>query len=213
MTVFPAFYPVVPSVQSLRQMLQGGARLVQLRIKSTDDQVLTQAIIDSIAACKAAGAQLVVNDHWQLALDLGADYVHLGQEDLDTCDRQALLKRGVRLGISTHDRAELERALSLSPDYVALGPIWPTTLKVMPWAPQGTAKLSEWKGLIGARPLVAIGGITLEKARECFASGADCVAVVNDVVNVADPVSRAATWQREVSSHAASRIDPPGAYA
>ena len=111
--------------------------------------------------------QLVVNDYWQLALEEGCDFVHLGQGDLAGADLAALRRAGVRLGVSTHDHAELERALALHPDYVALGPIYPTLLKVMPWAPQGLARLSEWKRRIGALPLVAIGGLTPSAWRGC----------------------------------------------
>ena len=99
--------------------------------------------------CGRTGAQLIVNDYWQLALDESCDFVHLGQGDLDTADIQALRKAHVRIGISTHDHAELERALALHPDYIALGPIYPTVLKQMPWAPQGLERITEWKRRIG----------------------------------------------------------------
>ncbi len=175
-------------------MLAGGARLVQLRAKSEDMNWLRTQIADALQACRMVGAQLVVNDHWALAIELGADFVHLGQEDLLRADLVALRRAGIRLGISTHDPAELDRALEAQADYVALGPIWPTTLKVMPWASQGLDRIGEWKRRIGCLPLVAIGGITLQRLPKCLAAGADVVAVVNDVVNHADPRARAAAW-------------------
>jgi thiamine-phosphate diphosphorylase len=144
--------------------------------------------------CNRTGAQLIVNDHWQLALQEGCDFVHLGQGDLDTADVSALRRANVRIGISTHDHTELERALSFQPDYVALGPIYPTTLKQMPWAPQGLSRISEWKRRVGALPLVAIGGLTVERAAGVFAAGADSAAVVTDVVRSADPEARTKEW-------------------
>jgi thiamine-phosphate pyrophosphorylase len=140
------------------------------------------------------GAQLIVNDYWQAAIDEGCDYVHLGQEDLVDADIKALRRAGLRIGVSTHDHAELEKGLAVDPDYVALGPIWPTALKQMPWAPQGTERLGEWKRLIGNRPLVAIGGLTLERALACLAAGADVAAVVGDIVNHRDPIAQAKAW-------------------
>ena len=183
------FYPVVPDAVWVARVVGAGARLVQLRAKDKPEPELRAEIAAAMAAC-AGKAQLVVNDYWALALEAGADYVHLGQSDLDGADVKALRARGVRLGVSTHDHAELDRALALDPDYVALGPIWPTLLKQMPWAPQGLEKLGEWKRLIGARPLVAIAGITVERAPLALAAGADSVAVVTDVVPAADPEAK-----------------------
>ena len=180
------FYPVVPDAAWVARVVGAGARLVQLRAKDKPEPALRAEIAAAMAAC-AGKAQLVVNDYWALALEAGADYVHLGQGDLDGADVKALRAHGVRLGVSTHDHAELDRALALDPDYVALGPIWPTLLKQMSWAPQGLARLGEWKRLIGARPLVAIAGITVERAPLALAAGADSVAVVTDVVTAADP--------------------------
>lgn len=189
-----AFYPVVPDAARVRMMLDAGARWVQLRAKGDEMEVVRRDIAEALRACRARGATLVVNDHWTLAIDLGASWVHLGQEDLDTADVPALRAHGVALGISTHDDAELDRALDTQPDYIALGPIWPTTLKVMPWAPQGLPRLGTWKRRIGDLPLVAIGGITRDRARACLHAGADSVAVVSDVVNDPDPVRRAHQW-------------------
>ena len=124
----------------------------------------------------------------------GCSWVHLGQEDLVDADVKAIRRAGLKLGVSTHDHAELEKGLAVDPDYVALGPIWPTALKKMPWAPQGLDRLGEWKKLIGNRPLVAIGGLTLERALLCLKAGADSAAVVGDIVNNPDPVAQAKAW-------------------
>ncbi|MDP2778907.1 thiamine phosphate synthase [Devosia sp.] len=188
------FYPVVPSADWVGRLLGWGAKLVQLRIKDCSEPALRTQIAQARVACAAAGAQLVVNDYWQLAFDAGCDFVHLGQEDLAQADIAALRRAGIRVGISTHDRAELERALIEAPDYVALGPIYPTQLKQMPWAPQGLERISKWKRLVGTRPLVAIGGLTVPRAKLCLAAGADCVAVVGDIVRHPDPAGQTSAW-------------------
>ncbi len=137
---------------------------------------------------------MVINDYWQAAISEGADHIHLGQEDLETADVSTIKKAGLTLGISTHDHDELEIALRHKPDYVALGPIYETTLKKMRFAPQGYARITEWKKLIGKTPLVAIGGIKLEHARKIFAAGADSIAVVSDVTQNPDPERRILDW-------------------
>ena len=188
------FYPVVPDCDWVARLVPAGARLVQLRMKGKPDAELRRQVRVAKATCAAHGAQLIVNDYWQIALDEGCDFVHLGQEDLSAADVPALRHAGIRLGVSTHDAAELEKGLSIDPDYVALGPIYPTQLKKMPWAPQGVARLGEWKKQIGGRPLVAIGGLTLERALLCLASGADSAAVVGDIVNHLDPIAQTKAW-------------------
>ncbi len=188
------FYPIVDSATWVDRLTRLGARLVQLRVKDQPDDVLREQIRAAKKICDRAGAQLIVNDHWQLALTEHCDFVHLGQGDLDSADIQALRQAHVRLGISTHDHAELQRALALQPDYVALGPIYPTVLKQMPWAPQGLARISEWKRRIGDLPLVAIGGLTVERVPGVFAHGADSAAVVTDITRNADPDRRTREW-------------------
>lgn len=193
-TALARVYPIVDGAHWLQRLLPLGVKLVQLRIKDQPVAQLRREICSARALCAAAGAQLVVNDHWQLALDEACDFVHLGQGDLHGADTAALRRAGVRIGVSTHDDAELERALSINPDYVALGPIYPTLLKQMPWAPQGLARVTEWKRRIGSRPLVAIGGLTLERLAGVFAAGADSAAVVTDIVRAADPEARMCAW-------------------
>ena len=190
----PRVYPIVDSAEWIQRLVPAGVKLVQLRIKDLPDKQLRAQIRAARVCCRAHAMQLVVNDHWQQAVDEDCDFVHLGQGDLDSADVPALRRAGVRLGVSTHDDTELERALRLQPDYVALGPIFPTLLKVMPWAPQGLARITEWKARVGATSLVAIGGLTLERLPGVFAAGADVVAVVTDIVRDADPQSRARAW-------------------
>ncbi len=192
--MLPRFYLIVDSADWLRRLLPCGVRLAQLRIKSADEARLRAEIVAAKALCETAGAQLVVNDHWRLAIEAGCDFVHLGQEDLDTADVPALRRAGVKLGLSTHDGPELARALSFDPDYIALGPVYPTTLKRISVAPQGLEPVRRWRKAVGARPLVAIGGITLERAADIFAAGADSLALSTDVLGAPDPEARARQW-------------------
>jgi len=190
----PRFYPIFDDVAWLRRLLPLGVGLVQLRIKDLSGEALKHQIAQAQSLCRDAGAILVVNDHWKIAIDLGCDWVHLGQEDLDTADISAIRRAGIRLGLSTHDHAELDRALSHSPDYVALGPVYPTILKKMKWHEQGVDKLTEWKRLIGDIPLVAIGGMSVERAQGAFDAGADVVSAVTDITLNADPEARVWQW-------------------
>jgi thiamine-phosphate pyrophosphorylase len=188
------FYPIVPDASWVERLVPIGTRLIQLRIKDRPVEEIERQVRHARDICLLHGAQLVVNDYWRVALAEGCAWVHLGQEDLADADIGALRRAGIRIGVSTHDHAELEKGLAIDPDYVALGPIWPTQLKQMPWAPQGLARLGEWKRLVGDRPLVAIGGLTLERALLCLKSGADVAAVVGDVVNHRDPIAQAKAW-------------------
>lgn len=188
------FYLIVDDAAWLQRLLPVGVKLVQLRIKDRPVAEVREQVATAKSLCAKAGACLIVNDYWRIALDLGCDFVHLGQSDLDDADVPALKNAGVRIGISTHSHEELERALSFSPDYVALGPIYPTTLKVMPWAPQGLERIAEWKRRIAPLPLVAIGGLTVERLPGVFEAGADSAAVVSDVLRHATPEARAQAW-------------------
>ena len=190
----PRFYPIFEDADWLARMLPLGVKLVQLRVKDRTPEQTRAEIVRARDLCRAAGAALVVNDHWQLAIESGCDWVHLGQEDLDTADMGAIRGAGLRLGISTHDKAELARALALRPDYIALGPVWPTILKQMKWHSQGVEKLTDWKARIGAIPLVAIGGLTPDRAAQAFAAGADVVSVVTDITLNPDPEARVREW-------------------
>jgi thiamine-phosphate pyrophosphorylase len=188
------FYPIVDSAAWVGRLVVVGARLIQLRVKDKDEGWIARETREALAICGKAGATLVVNDYWRVAIGEGAPWAHLGQGDLDGADIAAIRRAGVKLGVSTHDDAELERALALKPDYVALGPIYPTILKAMAFAPQGLTRIGEWKRRVGAVPLVAIGGLNVERARLCLAAGADIVSVVTDITLNADPEARAREW-------------------
>jgi thiamine-phosphate pyrophosphorylase len=188
------FYLIVDSADWLRRLLPCGVKLAQLRVKDAPDARVAAEIAEAKQLCADHGAQLIVNDYWRLAIDLGCDFVHLGQEDLAGADLAAIRRAGLRLGISTHDEGELTTALAAKPDYVALGPVFPTLLKKMPWAPQGLEKLGLWRQKIGDLPLVAIGGLTPARAAECLRAGADSAAVVTDITLNADPEARTREW-------------------
>jgi thiamine-phosphate pyrophosphorylase len=188
------FYPVVDSVAWVARLALLGVGTVQLRVKNLGDAEALEIVRDALEMTRGTPAKLVVNDYWRVAIAAGAQHLHLGQEDLADADLAAIRAAGLSLGISTHDDAELETALRAKPDYIALGPIFPTTLKSMRFAPQGIAKITEWKKRIGDIPLVAIGGIKLEQAREIFAAGADSIAVVSDITQNPEPDARVRAW-------------------
>ena len=188
------FYPVVDSLKWVERLTKLGVGTIQLRAKDLDDGEALQIVTDALAITRGTATKLVVNDYWRAAIVAGAKHLHLGQEDLVDADLGEIRKAGLTLGISTHDDDELAIALKAEPDYVALGPIFFTTLKSMRFEPQGIAKITEWKKRIGAIPLVAIGGIKFEHAAEIFAAGADSIAVVSDVTQNADPDARVRQW-------------------
>jgi len=187
------FYPVVPTAEWVERLLAWGVRSIQLRIKATDHspgEIAAQVRAAVSAGNKVPGAQVFINDHWQLALTANAYGVHLGQEDLDTADLAALHNAGMRLGLSTHTPAELARAHAVQPSYLAIGPIYPTTLKVMPYEPVGLERLATWAKqvtLYPKIPVVAIGGISLARMPGVLACGVDGVAVVSAVTLASDP--------------------------
>ncbi|MBU2653186.1 thiamine phosphate synthase [Acidomonas methanolica] len=187
-------YPVVDHPRWVERLGGAGARFIQLRLKDLPPETLRAQVVEAQEAAARHNVCLVLNDYWQLGIELGVDYLHLGQEDLDTADVAQIRATGIRLGISTHSHEELDRALSFAPDYVALGPIWETTLKKMVWAPQGLGRLREWRRLCGETPLVAIGGITRDRLKSCLDAGADSVAAVSDFIRAPDPERQVARW-------------------
>lgn len=188
------FYPIFDSYQWLERLVPLGIKLVQLRIKDQPEEQVREQIIKAKSLCDEYQCQLVINDYWQLAIELDCDYIHLGQEDLDEADVKAIKAAGIKLGISTHCEEELERALSLEPDYIALGPVYPTILKKMKWKQQGIDKLSLWKERIDSIPLIAIGGMTTSRAQGAFDAGADSVAAVTDITLNPQPEAQILSW-------------------
>lgn len=188
------FYPIVPNLEWLQRILPLGVRTVQLRLKDAEPAEIARQVAAAAEMGRKAGVQVIINDYWQAAIDHGANYVHLGQEDLAVADVLALRRAGIAFGVSTHDEAELETALAVSPDYIALGPIYETKLKAMRWAPQGLDRIGIWKARVGRLPLVAIGGITPERAHGVMAAGADSCAVITDFLTSPHPEARIGLW-------------------
>lgn len=179
-------YPVVDSVEWIERLLDAGVRTIQLRIKDCQNHEVEEAVRDAIALGKRYRARLFINDYWRLAIKYHAYGVHLGQEDLDVADLEAIRQAGLRLGLSTHDDAELDRALALRPSYIALGHIFPTQTKEMPSAPQGTTELKRHLARLQDISTVAIGGISLARVPEVLATGVGSVAVVSAITQAAD---------------------------
>ena len=181
-------YPVVDTVEWLERVLKHGVTLAQLRIKEPNPMQLKAQITQAIALGEKYQAQVFINDFWQLALELGAYGVHLGQEDLYDADLPRLRQAGLRLGISTHDEHEMHRALAIQPSYIALGHIFPTQTKMMPSKPQGLEKLkNQVDKLAGKVPTVAIGGINQQRFADVVQTGVDSVAVVTAITQAEDP--------------------------
>ncbi|TIP84350.1 MAG: thiamine phosphate synthase [Mesorhizobium sp.] len=188
------FYLIVDSAAWIERLVPLGVRLVQLRVKNLAEAALRAEIRKAKALCARYKCQLIINDHWRLAIEEGCDFIHLGQEDMQAADLSRIRAAGLRLGLSTHDHLELETALAARPDYIALGPIYPTILKQMKWAPQGLERLGEWKRRIAPTALVAIGGLNPGRLESVFAAGAGSAAVVTDITLNADPESRTREW-------------------
>ena len=189
------FYLIVPDAASVARFAKLGVRTIQLRAKALSSAAARREIIASLDATMGTACQLIVNDYWREALSVGADYIHLGQEDLADADLATIKAAGIRIGISTHDQAELAVALATEPDYIALGPIFPTTTKSTGRPAQGLAQITAWRAMIPDHcPLIAIGGITLEHAPALIAAGAQSCSVVSDVLSHARPDARTRDW-------------------
>ncbi len=179
-------YPVVDTVEWIERLLDAGVKTIQLRIKDKQDSDVEEDIKAAIALSKRYQARLFINDYWALAVKHSAYGVHLGQEDLDTADLAAIQQAGLRLGVSTHDDAELARAVAIRPSYIALGHIFPTQTKQMPSDPQGLTELKRHVATIPDYPTVAIGGISIDRVPAVLGCGVGSVAVVSAITQAAD---------------------------
>ena len=187
------FYPVVPDINWLTRLVLLGVKTIQLRLKDEPQDEIKRQIEQAITLCDRHDCTLIINDYWREAIELGAKFIHLGQEDMAVADLKGIRNAGLKLGLSTHSHEELDIALKAKPDYVALGPVWETSLKKMRWQPQGLERLKDWAQKSPV-PVVAIGGITLERAPQTFATGAASIAVVTDIVFHANPEQRVKAW-------------------
>ena len=188
------FYLIVDSADWIEKLIPLGVKLVQLRMKNVPLEVLHQHIQRAKLVCKQFHCQLIINDYWKAAIEEKCDFIHLGQEDLVDANVEKIKKAGLKLGVSTHDASELNKALAVKPDYVALGPVYQTILKKMKWQPQGLEKVTRWKKLVGDLPLVAIGGLNPERAKAVLEAGADSAAVVTDIALNKNPEDRVKQW-------------------
>ncbi len=194
-------YPVVDSYLWVARMLEVGVKTVQLRIKHQDIERKQHEIREAIALAKQHQAQLFINDDWQLAIEYQAYGVHLGQEDLDTADLEAIANARLRLGVSTHNSAEIERVLPLHPSYIALGPVYTTTTKEMASAPQGVEQVRQHVAALKEIPTVAIGGISLARARDVLETGVGSIAVVSAITQADDWRQAVADFQQLIAQY------------
>ena len=190
----PRFYQIIDEVSWLERFLPLGLELVQLRIKDKPETFIRDQIKTAKQLCDQTNCQLIINDYWQIAIDEGCDFIHLGQEDLVDADLETIKRHDIKFGLSTHDKAELQIAIDTDPAYIALGPVYHTILKAMKWKPQGVEKVGRWKKRLGDIPLVAIGGLTVERAPDVYAQGADSISVVTDVLLNDNPEQRLKDW-------------------
>lgn len=197
-------YPVVDDVSWIERLLPMGINTIQLRIKNPQQADLEQQVKKAIELGRQYGAQVFINDYWQLAIKHGAYGVHLGQEDIEESNLAQLSKAGVRLGLSTHGYYELLRIVQIHPSYIALGHIFPTTTKEMPSKPQGLVRLALYQKLIDTIPYsmtsdnsdqplgfptVAIGGIDQSNGDQVWECGVSSLAVVRAITLSSDPKS------------------------
>lgn len=179
-------YPVVDSVEWIARLLNAGVKTLQLRIKDKTDAEVEGDVLTAIELGRRFDARLFINDYWQLAIKYQAYGVHLGQEDLETTDLNAIRHAGLRLGVSTHDDMEIDIALAARPSYIALGHVFPTQTKQMPSSPQGLEQLARHIERLADYPTVAIGGISLDRAPAVLKTGVGSIAVVSAITQAAD---------------------------
>lgn len=182
----------------IERLAPHGIKVVQLRLKDAEPAEIDRQILASLEITKRFNIQLIVNDYWQAAIRLGADYIHLGQEDLEAADLKEIKTNNIKLGVSTHSLEELDIALKAEPDYIALGPVYETILKKMKWAPQGLDNVRLWRTKTEL-PLIAIGGITPQRAQLVLDAGADSVAVVTNLVTAEGPEVQTRLWVEQIS--------------
>jgi thiamine-phosphate pyrophosphorylase len=194
----------IPETECARQLVDAGVRLLQYRNKATSSRELLEISQRLAGALIPRGVTFVVNDRADVVALAGTSGVHVGQDDLGVDDARAVVGPDKLVGISTHNRAQFEQAAATSADYIAVGPIFSTSTKANPDPVVGTEFIRQVRPLTD-KPIVAIGGITLERAAEVVRAGADSVAVISDVLRAPDPGGRARQFIEilEAANHAA----------
>lgn len=196
-------YAVVDHPRWVERLGGAGLRFIELYLRELpEEEIRAQALLAQELAARF-NVSLALNRYWQTAIELGYEWLHLGPEDLETADLEAIRTAGIRFGISTHTYEELKTALACKPDYISFGPVWSTQLRGVALTGQGLKKLAEWRGLCGTVPLVAIGGISVSRLAECLEAGADTVAVMSDFIGHKDPESQVRRWLDAVSRETA----------
>ena len=180
-------YAVLPDAAWVGRMAQAGVPTLQLRFKSDDARAIEREVASAVEAVRGTPALLFINDHWQAAIAAGAYGVHLGQEDIASANLEVIRKAGLRLGLSSHGYAEMLKADASSPSYIAMGAVYPTTLKRMTTPPQGVGRLAAYAQLMRHYPLVAIGGIDESRLPEVLACQVGSVAFVRAIVAAPNP--------------------------
>jgi hydroxymethylpyrimidine kinase/phosphomethylpyrimidine kinase/thiamine-phosphate diphosphorylase len=190
-------YPIVDSSDLVKLMFENGAVTVQLRIKNKDRDFIESEIKKSVEISKKyPNSQFFVNDEWELAIEYGAFGVHLGQEDVENLlpeNIEKICKYGLRLGISTHNADEINYALEFQPSYLAIGPIFSTKSKNLPYECHGIEGFKEIRKKLDY-PLVAIAGINLENGVDLINAGVDGIAVMSDITKNPKPDKRVQEW-------------------
>lgn len=188
--LLPKVYPItdvtisgLTHADQVKRLTAGGASFIQLRDKHADPRDLYDEAQKAIVEASAGGARIIINDRVDIALVVGADGVHLGQDDLPPDRARAILGDKAIIGLSTHTLDQAIAAACQPVDYIAIGPIFETGTKEKPDAPVGLDGLREVRRLIGQTPLVAIGGITLENLRSVFEAGADSAAMIAALIS------------------------------
>jgi thiamine-phosphate diphosphorylase len=185
-------YPVVDRADKLEPLYRCGITTAQLRVKDLTGDALEQEIIEAIKISEKQHVRLFINDYWQLAIKHRAYGIHLGQEDIQEADTQAILDAGIRLGISTHTPEEIDIALGFEPSYLAIGPIYEPISKELTYPTVGIAQLKAWASAV-PYPIVAIGGITEENISNVVAAkAASGIAMISGVLED-DCISEAKT--------------------
>lgn len=192
-------YAVVDHPRWVERLGGAGLRFIELYLRDLpEEEIRAQALLAQELAARF-NISLALNRYWQTAIELGYEWLHLGPEDLEGADLDAIRTAGTKFGISAHTPEELQTALACKPDYVSFGPVWSTQLRGVPLTGRGLEKLSEWRGLCGNIPLVAIGGLTVPRLAECLKAGADTVAVMSDFIGHEDPEGQVRRWLDAVS--------------
>jgi thiamine-phosphate pyrophosphorylase len=189
--------------ESARMLAECGVRLVQYRGKNASSREQLRVSSQLAEFFSSQGIAFLVNDRPDVALLAGAAGVHLGQDDLGVEDARGLLGADKSIGVSTHTIEQVRRAAETSADYIAVGPIFPTTTKASPDPVVGTELIRQARALTD-KPLAAIGGITLERAPDVLAAGADSLVVISDIWRAPDPRGRVGQYQKLLAAGAAA---------